>query len=41
MASAVAAWSGVAKSVVVDDPACVSISYPTFWRDAAALGIDV
>jgi 3-phosphoshikimate 1-carboxyvinyltransferase len=40
MASAVAAWSGVAKSVVLDNPECVEISYPSFWRDAAALGVD-
>jgi len=40
MASAVAAWSGVARSVVLDNPDCVAISYPSFWRDAAALGID-
>jgi 3-phosphoshikimate 1-carboxyvinyltransferase len=41
MASAVAAWSGVARSAVLDDPSCVGISYPSFWRDAAALGIQV
>ena len=40
MASAVAAWSGVANSVVLDNPGCVDISYPSFWRDAAALGVD-
>ena len=40
MASAVAAWSGVARSVVLDNPDCVAISYPSFWRDAAAIGID-
>ncbi|CAN5720065.1 3-phosphoshikimate 1-carboxyvinyltransferase [soil metagenome] len=38
LAMAVAAWSGVAGSVVLDDPECVSISYPSFWADAAGLG---
>ena len=28
------------KSVELDDPGCVGISYPSFWRDAAALGVD-
>jgi 3-phosphoshikimate 1-carboxyvinyltransferase len=23
------------NSIVVDDPACVDVSYPTFWRDLA------
>jgi 3-phosphoshikimate 1-carboxyvinyltransferase len=41
MAMAVAAWVGLAESVTLDDPDCVAVSYPTFWRDAAALGIDV
>ena len=40
MAAAVAAWTGVARSVVLDDPECVAISYPTFWRDARLLGIE-
>jgi 3-phosphoshikimate 1-carboxyvinyltransferase len=40
MASAVAAWSGVARSVLLDNPGCVDISYPSFWRDATALGVD-
>jgi len=38
MAMAVAAWTGVAQSVDLDDAACVAISYPSFWRDAASLG---
>ncbi len=40
MAMAVAAWTGVASSVVLDDPGCVAISYPTFWRDARLIGIE-
>jgi 3-phosphoshikimate 1-carboxyvinyltransferase len=39
MAMAVAAWAGVAAGVTLDDPNCVAVSYPTFWRDAAALGL--
>jgi 3-phosphoshikimate 1-carboxyvinyltransferase len=38
MAMAVAAWSGVARSVVLDDPECVAISYPSFWDDARRIG---
>jgi 3-phosphoshikimate 1-carboxyvinyltransferase len=38
MAMAVAAWSGVAKSVQLDDPDCVAISYPSFWDDARLIG---
>jgi 3-phosphoshikimate 1-carboxyvinyltransferase len=34
MAMAVAAWTGVAKSVELDDPSCVAVSYPSFWGDA-------
>jgi hypothetical protein len=33
----VAAWSGVANSVVLDDPACVAVSYAAFWADAEAV----
>jgi 3-phosphoshikimate 1-carboxyvinyltransferase len=40
MAGAVAAWAGVARSVVLDDPECVAISYPTFWHDARLIGIE-
>ncbi len=40
MAMAVAAWTGVAESVVLDNPECVAISYPTFWRDACLIGIE-
>jgi 3-phosphoshikimate 1-carboxyvinyltransferase len=38
MAMAVAGWTGVARSVVLDDPACVAVSYPSFWNDARAIG---
>ena len=38
MAMAVAAWTDVAESVDLDDPACVAVSYPSFWRDAALIG---
>ncbi len=38
MAMAVAAWTGLANEVVLDDAACVAISYPGFWRDAGILG---
>jgi 3-phosphoshikimate 1-carboxyvinyltransferase len=43
MAFAVAALSGVAGSVAIDDPACASVSYPSFWEDlelvAGAAGV--
>ena len=35
IAFAIAAVSGVAASVELDDPACVSVSYPGFWDDLA------
>jgi 3-phosphoshikimate 1-carboxyvinyltransferase len=35
IAFAIAAASGVAASVELDDPACVSVSYPGFWGDLA------
>jgi len=35
MAFAVAALAGVAGAVELDDPACVGVSYPTFWADLA------
>ena len=38
MAMAVAAWTGVAASAELDDPDCVAVSYPTFWRDARLIG---
>ena len=38
IAFAIAALTGVAASVELDDPECVSISYPTFWSDLAELG---
>ena len=33
MSFAVAALTGVAGTVVIDDPACAAVSYPTFWTD--------
>ena len=33
IAFAVAALSGVAGDVTIDDPACVDVSYPGFWDD--------
>jgi 3-phosphoshikimate 1-carboxyvinyltransferase len=38
IAFAIAALTGVAASVELDDPECVSISYPAFWSDLAELG---
>jgi 3-phosphoshikimate 1-carboxyvinyltransferase len=38
MAMAVAAWTGIARSVELDDPDCVAVSYPSFWRDARLIG---
>jgi len=38
IAMAVAAWTGVAASVELDDPDCVAVSYPTFWGDASLIG---
>ncbi|HEX7173248.1 MAG TPA: 3-phosphoshikimate 1-carboxyvinyltransferase [Candidatus Limnocylindria bacterium] len=35
IAFAVAALAGVASSVELDDPACVAVSYPTFWEHLA------
>jgi 3-phosphoshikimate 1-carboxyvinyltransferase len=37
IAFAIAAVSGVAASVELDDPACVDVSYPTFWSDLEGL----
>ena len=37
IAFAVAALTGVAGAVDLDDPACVAVSYPTFWADLAAV----
>lgn len=37
IAFAVAALTGVAGSVELDDPGCVAVSYPTFWSDLAAV----
>lgn len=38
MAMAVAAWTGIAGAVDLDDPRCVGVSYPSFWRDARLIG---
>ncbi|HEX2843632.1 MAG TPA: 3-phosphoshikimate 1-carboxyvinyltransferase, partial [Candidatus Limnocylindria bacterium] len=35
IAFAIAALSGVASAVDLDDPACVAVSYPGFWADLA------
>jgi 3-phosphoshikimate 1-carboxyvinyltransferase len=35
IAFAVSALAGVASAVELDDPACVAVSYPTFWADMA------
>ena len=35
IAFAIAALSGVASAVELDDPACVAVSYPDFWADLA------
>jgi 3-phosphoshikimate 1-carboxyvinyltransferase len=37
IAFAIAALTGAATSVTLDDPECVAISYPTFWSDLAGL----
>jgi 3-phosphoshikimate 1-carboxyvinyltransferase len=37
IAFAMAALTGVAASVELDDPACVAVSYPTFWIDLTAV----
>jgi 5-enolpyruvylshikimate-3-phosphate synthase len=37
MAFSVAALSGVAGAVRIDDTACAAVSYPGFWSDLAAL----
>ncbi len=33
MAFAIAALTGIAGTVEIDDPACAAVSYPTFWTD--------
>jgi 3-phosphoshikimate 1-carboxyvinyltransferase len=38
IAFAVAALTGVAGSVALDEPDCVAVSYPTFWADLAEVG---
>jgi 3-phosphoshikimate 1-carboxyvinyltransferase len=37
IAFAIAALAGVAETVRLDDAACASVSYPTFWNDLAAV----
>jgi 3-phosphoshikimate 1-carboxyvinyltransferase len=37
MAFAVAALTGVSRAVDIDDPACVTVSYPGFWDDLGAV----
>ncbi len=37
IAFAVAALCGIAGEVAIDDPGCVSVSYPGFWDDLAML----
>ena len=37
MAFAIAAATGVAEGVVIDDPTCASVSYATFWTDLASV----
>jgi len=37
MAFAVAALTGVAGTVDIDDPDCAAVSYPTFWKDMELL----
>lgn len=37
IAFAIAALTGVAAKARLDDPACASVSYPTFWQDLAAV----
>lgn len=37
IAFAVAALTGIAASVELDDPDCTAVSYPGFWQDVAAV----
>jgi 3-phosphoshikimate 1-carboxyvinyltransferase len=37
MAFAIAALTGVAGTVSIDDPACAAVSYPSFWTDLETL----
>jgi 3-phosphoshikimate 1-carboxyvinyltransferase len=37
MAFAVAALTGAAGTVSIDDPACAAVSYPSFWTDLESL----
>jgi 3-phosphoshikimate 1-carboxyvinyltransferase len=38
MAMAIAGWTGIASAVDLDDPACVAVSYPSFWDHARQIG---
>jgi 3-phosphoshikimate 1-carboxyvinyltransferase len=37
MSFAIAALTGIAGTVRIDDPACAAVSYPGFWDDLASL----
>ncbi len=37
MSFAIAALTGIAGTVEIDDPACAAVSYPTFWTDLEKL----
>jgi 5-enolpyruvylshikimate-3-phosphate synthase len=37
MSFAVAAVTGIAGTVELDDPDCAAVSYPSFWSDLARL----
>ena len=39
MAMAFAALGAVVPGVTIRDPGCVRKTYPTFWKDAATLGL--
>jgi 3-phosphoshikimate 1-carboxyvinyltransferase len=39
MAFAVAALTGLSPRITIDDPACVDVSYPTFWSHVTATGL--
>ncbi|MGH2469150.1 MAG: 3-phosphoshikimate 1-carboxyvinyltransferase, partial [Chloroflexota bacterium] len=41
MAMAFAALAARVPGIVIDDPGCVSKTYPGFWQDAAELGLEI
>ena len=41
VAMAFAALAGRVPGIVIDDPGCVSKTYPGFWQDAAGLGLQI